>query len=383
MRHRKYGGSTAHRTIACPAWHTESEGIPRSDSLFAQIGTALHSCMEEIVLEQVPLDEVEAIYPGVVVEGITITSDMARDKLRPALEAFNDLCDAYNVEEFEPEVECSYAEDIGGYADAILRGHPLGDDIYVICLDWKFGDGVQVEADDSPQAKFYGMAARKESSAQDLFAGATKFVAAIIQPNDRDMPLLRTWECDIEELDQFEKQHARSVKESKSKHPPIAAGDHCKFCPAAPVCPQKTGQALAAMQMDPENLDTLTESMDLVKELKAWIKDVERVTYEQLQAGSEVPGWKLVAKRATARWKDENAVLKAFRRRLGGARGMTKTVMLSPAQMLKLAKERGKEIDFEPFISRTSTGSTLAPEDDKRPAVLAHEALQAALKSIK
>ncbi len=380
MKHRKYGGSTAARTIACPGWHKESAGIPRgTTSIFAETGTALHDCMERLVLEDLEPEH----FIGMTVNNITITQEMVDEKLWPALKAFNVLCDSFGVTEFEPEVECHYEDDIGGYADLVLWAPGCAT---VIVCDWKFGDGHQVMPDDNPQAKFYGMAARKKSNASDMFAEATGFVAAIIQPNDRGLPDLRTWAADIDVIDQFEKQHEQAVKESRSAHPPLHAGDHCKFCPAAPVCPQKTGQALAALRMDPEDLDSLSESLDLVEELKPWITAVERVAFEQLNAGAPVEGWKLVQKRAVAKWDDEDKVTQLLRRRLGGIDKITNRKLKSPAQMLKVAKARKALHNVEQIIDdhvvKNSSGPTMAREDDKRPAILSGDALSAALKAL-
>jgi hypothetical protein len=378
MKHRKFGGSTAARTIACPGWHNESQGIPRGTSIFAEIGTALHDCMERIVLED--LDP--GYFLDVTVNGIVITQDMVTNKLWPALKAFNELCERYSVSEFEPEVECSYAADIGGYADIVLRGASNT----VIVADWKFGDGHQVFPEELPQAKFYGMAARENSNAADLFKGTTCFVAAIIQPNERGLDDLRVWETDIAVLDLFEKQYCQAVAEARSKHPPLKAGDWCSFCPAAPVCPTKTGQALAALRMDPEDLESLSQALDLVSELKPWIRDVEKVAFEQLNAGAPVVGWKLVQKRATAKWDDEDAVTKLLRRRLGGLDRITVRKLKTPTQMKKLVKEReaGNGVDelIENHIIKTSSGPTMAREDDKRPAILSGDALSAALKAL-
>ena len=379
MKHRTYGGSTIGRTIACPGWVKESAGVPRTTSIYAEKGTALHDVMEELVLEELASPELAI---GLSYNGIEISKTMHDDKIVPALAAFHELCEQFQVDEFEPEVECDFGPDVGGYADLVLRGTHNGEPI-VIVADWKFGDGVQVYPDDLPQAKFYGCAARNSSSAKDLFEGAKYFAAVIIQPGDRDDDL-RVWVADIDVLDEFERHINRAVKEAKSKRPPIAAGSHCKFCPASSLCPERSGKALRALRMQPDDLEILHESLELVGELKDWIKAVEAAAFEQLNAGAEVKGWKLVAKRATEKWHPErvDAAIKYLRRRLGGIKNITKTDILSPAQMRKVIKAKKLDIELDSYTMKQSTGTTMAPEDDKRPAVLAGEAMAAALKSL-
>ena len=199
--------------------------------------------------------------------------------------------------------------------------------------------------------------------------------------------MLRTWETDTAGLDQYEAEFniAHTIATTlDSEAPPLKSGDHCKWCPAAPTCPQKTGLARMALLYQPDDLASLSQSMDMVGELKAWIKQVESAVYDQLEVGAPVKGWKLVAKRATAKWNDEEAALKSFARKLHGLVHVTNHVIKSPAQMKKVAKAQGANIDWHlaKFEVKKSSGSTLAPEADKRPAVMNAENLQAALDAI-
>jgi hypothetical protein len=162
----------------------------------------------------------------------------------------------------------------------------------------------------------------------------------------------------------------------------LAAGSWCKWCPASSVCPQKTGAAQRALQFDPKDLETLAESMALVSNLQQWIKAVESATLSQLEVGAEVNGWKLVAKRATKKWIDENVVMKKLRRKMKGKVNMVAEKLLSPAQMLKAAKAMDVEIDIEALTHKVSSGNTLAAFDDKRPAAVNPASLAAGLASI-
>jgi hypothetical protein len=369
--HLTFGGSTMARTFQCPGWIKASEGIPNRSSSYAQKGTALHACMEDILLHDRDPEE----FRGITVEGEKITDDDVNDKLIPATQAFNDLCDAYSVDIYEAETFVKIAEDSGGTADFICRGEDV-----VIIGDFKFGYH-PVDPTNNTQGMFYALCANETDELNDLFEDRDEIVIAIIQPHD-EFPVLRTWQFPASDLIMFRKQFLQARREAKSENPRMAAGPACKFCPAASVCPERTGEAISALRMDPEDLSTLSESLALVKDLREWIASVEQVAHEQLNAGAEVKGWKLVQKRALARWEDEDLVIKTFRRKLGGLSRITSRKLLSPAQMKKLAKTLGKEIDFDEFIVKTSSGTAIAPEDDKRPAVPAAEAIAQALKSL-
>jgi hypothetical protein len=385
MKHRKFGGSTAARTLACPGWPQQSEGVPREaggPSPYAQEGSALHDIMEALVLYEGDDHKAYAFKAvGTYMHDTLITEDHIVERILPAWEAYVELCHKYDLEDVEPEVECSYADDVGGYADLMAVS---GDGRTVVVMDWKFGMGNQVFPEDLAQGLFYAVTGRKSSSVTEFFNDNQRVVLAVIQPNDRDLDTLRTWETDTARLDDFEDELNNALTLARKKDAPLKSGDHCKWCPAAPMCPQKTGLARMAMLMQPDDLETLGQSMTMVQELKDWIKQVEAATYDQLTMGAPVKGWKLVAKHGRKKWNNPERAMKSLARKLGGTANITNSTLKSPAQIIKLAKARGECIDYhiKTFVEVSSSGNTLAPEDDKRPAVFNADNLQAALDAI-
>ncbi|MCK5318920.1 MAG: DUF2800 domain-containing protein, partial [Anaerolineales bacterium] len=51
MKHYPFGGSTAKRTINCPAWKGLSKDIPTTESAAALRGTAIHYLLEQRALD--------------------------------------------------------------------------------------------------------------------------------------------------------------------------------------------------------------------------------------------------------------------------------------------------------------------------------------------
>jgi 3-hydroxyisobutyrate dehydrogenase-like beta-hydroxyacid dehydrogenase len=86
-----------------------------------------------------------------------------------------------------------------------------------------------------------------------------------------------------------------------------------------------------------------------------------------LEAGVEVPGWKLVPKRATRQWVNEGAALTALTE--AGCSATELTELKSPAQVEKVLKKH-KIAMPENLITAVSSGDTLATADDPRPASL-------------
>jgi hypothetical protein len=342
-------------------------------------GTAAHYVFEQCLLE----DCEPQAYVNVAIneaEGYVFTQEMADDIIVPAIAAWRELVAQYDIDQFEPEVPAYINDNIGGTPDLVWRSR-CGK--YGGVTDLKTGAGHQVEALENQQNLFSGATVLYGTSdAQDLLEGIEVFVSSIIQPNNRGLDVLRNWECSAARLTDKFNELIPIWDRSNEPNPEPTAGTWCTFCRKAPTCPAKTGEAHAALLMDPEDLDTLADALDMVKSLDAWIKSVEKAAHAQLEVGSEIRGWKLVPKRATAKWKDEAAALEALRRRLGGIKKVTKTTLLTPTQITKVAKDAGKEVDLTELVEKLSSGTTIAPASDKREAVVSSRAFKAALDGI-
>ena len=362
--HATFGSSTAKRTNHCPAWVELSQGVPRRESKAAADGTIVHSLVETYLLDN------DAPWPSTVdAEHIELAEDL--------LAAVEATMKKYNVTEYEPEVRGTVAEDVFGTIDFVgLAGDT------VIIGDVKSGKGFQVEAENNDQILFAAWAALTNSSVLDDLQRALRFVGVIWQPSRDGEIQTKEWEFSVELLQQWALNHISQIAKARKGGQTPNPGDHCAFCPAAFKCPAKTGAALEALQFKPDDLETIAKAMDMVDELKAWCADVEKAAYNALEVGQPVPGWKLVAKRASRKWADEAAAIKALRRPLGGVKQITTQKLLGIGAIEKMIKAAGVDISLDALTVAESSGTTLAPESDKRPAVLSHTAFAAAIASI-
>lgn len=381
MKHYPFGSSTAHRTNACQQWRAQSEGLPRSESKFAIDGTVVHGILEAWMLEQETPEGVE---------GHKVTDE----HLELAEEMFavaEGVLDRYGCVEVEPEVTGEWASDVGGTLDLV----GLGAKGELVLLDYKSGAGKQVEAKGNDQLLFAAaMMIYGESSCADFVAGSTSFVGVIIQPARDGVIQTKVWEFDRETLDAWWDYHKEKIELARKGEGALVAGDHCAFCPAQAVCPATTGQLLRMQQLDPERRDDLIEALNLIEPVKATIRAVEKMAYEQLEVGVDLPGWKLVRGRKNRAWADEAEAKRRLKSALRGAKIngqaavrsiMTEPKLVTPAQAEKVLKKAGREdkLDVNEIAPvPESTTMTLAPEDDPREACVSPTALEAALASI-
>jgi len=387
--HYKFGGSTADRTIACPAWHNLSINMPGGPASLAAIeGTMMHLLFERGVTDE-EFEPAEILGESRIIEGKKLTvTDTHIDKVYTALEELDQLIDDLELDEVVPEVMMNTDDETGGTADIV--GWAVTSRKVVsrfLVADLKTGDGHMVQAENNKQLLFYVWQAVEKYKADLKFTDDTKFFLSIIQPSERRDQYTDTWEVSLKDIMTFARAYKQAQKEAKSGITTPCAGSHCAYCPAASTCPAKTGLIAAAKRIPKGSteLKSLIEAMNMVDEVEDWCRSVRKCAHEQAEAGVKLPGWKMVAKRATRQWNDESVVADIFKRaRSFRIEDYMDMKLKSAPQMEKVCK--AKNVDFEKYtdyISLQSSGTTLVKDTDKRPAVLALPALADMAKQLK
>jgi len=353
------GGSTAKRVINCPGSVALCQKVPpKPSSKYADEGTLLHNVMAELLGSDKPLRELV----GMRFNDIELTNELAGEKVLPALEALNEI-DPEAKLEYAVEQTVSFGDFLPGvFGSCDLIGR-IGD--RAIVLDWKFGDGVAVEAEENPQLLFYTAAAIRTPALEWVFKDAKEIECIIVQP-----PKVKRWVTSFDRVRQFERELTYAVKQSAKPDAPLKIGDHCRWCAAKPICPLMTGAVDRATQTQIKELN-VTQLGDMLQRadvLEDWISDLRALALQVLESGNPVPGYKLVQKRATRQWKDEESAKQALLQHLSMTDVM-ETYLISPAQAEKKLKKLKLPMPDDQIIS-VSSGTTLAPESDPRPAVL-------------
>ena len=377
MQHSKVvGGSTAKRVINCPgSVALVAKMPPQIESKYASKGTLLHDVISEYLdADDVPIQAFIGRTHGTEV----VTEEDVEQKLRPALKALEEIdpnLEMRFVTETQVEFEGVKAlEGVFGNADLVGR---IGE--RAIILDWKFGDGVMVEAEENAQGMFYAAAAKKTSGLYWALNGTSEVEIVIVQP-----PHVRRWVTTWARIDRFERELVQAVLASQSEHAPLAVGDHCRWCTAKPICPQMNGSIDRVVHVALKDIDStlLGQTLRRAELLESFIADARTLAQARLEKGMPVPGYKLVAKRATRQWADESKAEQALMASGLGANDIYKRELLSPAAAEKVCKAHGVALPTDQVVS-VSSGNTLASDADKRPAVLViGEQLRAALNRV-
>jgi hypothetical protein len=186
----------------------------------------------------------------------------------------------------------------------------------------------------------------------------------IVQP-----PQVKRWVTTPARIAQFEKDLVKAVKLAQQPNAELKIGDHCRWCTAKPICPQMTGAVDRALKTQIEAIDApmLGAYLANADMLEDWIKDLRALAYQILDSGASVPGYKLVNKRGTRQWVDEDKAVAALIKL--NVVPYKEPEVISPAQAEKELKKSKVALPDDLVVS-VSSGTTLAAESDPRPAVL-------------
>lgn len=389
--HLTFGGSSAHRWLACPGSARLCATLPpQPENEHMAAGTRAHALLELAVRERrdsvldfegVPL---QAGWPAFELDDVAA--------VQVALDHVNDILNRHPDAIMWVERQFTLGEDIGGTADVVIYIPSLRT---LVVIDYKHGRGKYVP-ETTPQMKLYAACVLFGLGEYEI----ERVDATIIQPRCQVGTPVRTAIYSPADLIFFSDDVDAAVALARSEDPPfVPGGIQCHWCPAAEAvaCPTMLTTAIANVEAawggvdwgsndmttmtltlpSPEtmrdNPAALAETMKVLPILQAWIDGVENAGEAYAMAGGKLPGFKLVDKRATRKWADEAAARGWF-----AAETMldedeyAPRKQLSVAQAEKLVKQSMGKAGVQALaalVVKESSGLKLVPEDAKGDAV--------------
>ena len=233
-------------------------------------------------------------------------------------------------------------------------------------IDFKYGKGVEVLAENNPQMKLYAL------GALELFDGIYDISAvsmAIFQPR-RDN--ISEYAISKEELLRWANEVlAPTAQLAANGKGDFKAGEHCRFCKVRTTCRKLAEYNLALARYDfepPATLDDIEIAAILAKadELVSWVTDVKDFALRQALSGVSYDGFKVVEGRSNRKYTDENAVVEAVKS--AGFDPYEHSVLGITAMTSLLGKKKFNEL-LGGFVEKPQGKPTLVPMSDKRPAI--------------
>lgn len=379
-QHAEAGPSSSKTWMRCPASVTKSRGKPRKSSNFAREGTAAHA-VAEMLIKGVPAPQT------IMVEGeeIEVSEDMLNyvsgyvgfaDMLESTADFFA-VEQGVTLEAYFPD---GMPEPVFGTVDLIAYSASTK---RLTVADFKYGKGVKVKAAGNTQGRTYALGAIAALVGAG-FPEPAEIEIMIFQPRvspDPDREVISNAELMTWFIEELEPAIQR-----------IGAGDEtetpgeCQFCPRIGECRAVQQSAMeasrlafddgkvAAPQTTSLSNAEIGEILSKAEIIENWLKGLRAEASLRIDAGQTVPGWKLAPKRATRKWRDEEATVAEFYRQGFKPTEVHEMKVKSPAAMEKVLKSSGmtKEgvaLVLKDLVVKESSGTTLVEDTDERPSV--------------
>lgn len=367
--HALLSASSSHRWLACPPSAVAAEAYEDTGSDYAAEGTLAHEIAELYArelslngkgsstpdeLDRTVSEDMRAVYGAEMLECARGWHDYIQEHIKG-----DDACVL-----LEQRVDFSaWVPDGFGTCDCILiQGNTL------TIMDYKYGQGVPVDAKENSQMMLYALGALEAFGvAYDI----EDVEMHIYQPRINNISV---WGSKADGLlywaEHTVKRIAAQAAQGKGKY---RAGVHCKFCPHAGRCRQLTktctefvethGQKVAVPVLAPHEV---AEVLAMQPTVDLWLKRVRDQALTTMLDGGTIPGYKVVEGRGSRSWTDEETVVNTLEGASYPPNVFTKTELLSPAALEKAIGKKATGELLADLIVKRRGAPNIAPASDKR-----------------
>jgi len=375
--HALLSPSSASRWIHCPPSALLNAEAGDRDTVFTREGNLAHAVAElkarKYFLTGIGPKKFQAAMDKFRADGLW--QDEMDGHTDTYLDALKDIAAEYAAPPhvaLEQRLDFSeYVPEGFGTADCLMIGQMdgvEGDVLHIV--DFKYGKGVDVSAEDNPQMKLYALGALLDYMAiYDVFTVRM----TIVQPRIKREP--DTWEIEGRDLlrwaEDVVKPAAKLAAEGKGEY---AEGDWCRWCAIRGSCRRRAEAQLELAKQDFKLPPTLSdaevgEALTMGQRLKAWLSDLEEYALGACLNGAEIPGFKAVEGRSVRAWTDADAAFTAAK-----AAGVPEEMLYErkPVTLAALEKIMGKKAFGEALADYVTTPPgkpTLVKADDRRKAI--------------
>ncbi len=368
-KHAILSASSSHRWLNCsPSARLEQEFADRETEAAAE-GTAAHALCEHKLRRALKMRSKKPVSKYDCDE-MDAHTDAYVEFVLEALEEVKQECkDPLVLIEQRLDFSC-YVPDGFGTGDCLIVADRL---LHII--DFKYGQGVLVDAEENPQMMLYALGAlRLFDSLYDI----EKVSMSIFQPRRENVS---TWTISVGELQDWAvntlKPKADQAFKGEGEYIP---GSWCTFCKAAVKCRARAEAKLQLAQYefampplltDAEIEDILARLDDLTK----WANEIQAYAQDAaINHGKVWHGFKLVESRTNRKYTNEGAVAEAAN--AAGYHDIYKKSLISITEMERLMGKKTFAEVLGGLIEKPKGKPTLVPASDKRPAIYATGANQ-------
>lgn len=257
-----------------------------------------------------------------------------------------------------------FIEEGFGTCDANIIGNGV-----LEIIDLKYGKGVKVSAVDNSQLKLYALGAVIKYGLTHEFYTVKM---TIHQPR---LDHISSFDMSVEDLEKWADEVVKPAAALAYTGDGVQkAGEHCRWCKVKATCRAmhdynmvlaKHDFADPKLLTDEEILEAYTKS-DLLAD---WAKSVADHILETALDGKNWKGLKVVEGRSVRQWADQEAALDRLKKSKCKLSDITQTKILGITKIEKLLGPQRFTKLMSEYVIKPAGKPTLAPMDDKRPAI--------------
>lgn len=361
-RHAILSASSSHRWLNCnPSARLEQEFEDRETEAAAE-GTAAHALCEHKLRRALKMRSKKPVSKYDCDEMDAHTDAYVEFVLEALAEAGQVCKDPLVLIEQKLDFSC-YVPDGYGTGDCVIVADHL---LHII--DFKYGQGILVDAAENPQMMLYALGAlRLFDSLYDIDTVSM----SIFQPRRENVS---TWTITVDELlawaENTLKPKAELAFNGEGEYIP---GSWCTFCKAAVKCRARAEAklqlaryefALPPLLTDAEIEDILLRLDDLTK----WANEIQAYAQDAaINHGKVWHGFKLVESRTNRKYTDEAAVAQAAN--AAGYHDIYKKSLITITEMERLMGKKTFAEVIGGLVEKPKGKPALVPASDKRPAI--------------
>lgn len=358
--HALLSASSAHRWLRCPMSATAEAVEEDKDTDYTREGTLAHEVAEWVASGRSKTENLDKGQDDGITAEMLECAGAYRDYIQEHIHSENATVLLEQRLDFSPWVPEGF-----GTGDCIIL-----DDRHLTIIDYKYGAGVPVSAENNEQMICYALGALNDYGA---LYDIDEVTMCIFQPRINNVS---EWEQTTEQLMTWASETLKpGAEKAFNGEGGYCAGPHCKFCSHAGKCRELSkectrtvelyGKTRTVESLAPWEINTILRQQPMIE---LWLKRVTETALQTMLAGGEIPGQKLVEGRSLRKWDNEEQVIAELRTDYPPEDYMTAPELMSPAALEKSIGKKNVATLVGAHVVKEPGKIGIAPVEDKRPA---------------
>lgn len=368
-QHALLSASSSKKWINCPPSARLEEQFPDTTSDYAREGTLAHSIAElkvrkyfvEPMSQRTFNSRLKKLQKEELYDPEMLTHT---DTYLEYIQGVAYSCDSTPFVTAEKRLDYSDIAPEGfGTGDCILIS---GDTLHII--DFKYGKGVPVYAENNTQMMLYAIGAIK---AYSMLYTINNVVMSIVQPR---LDNISEHAISVAELNEWAESIKPIAELAYKGEGEFQDGEWCRFCRAKAVCRKRSENVTALEAFGGKFPPLLSDEevggiLEKARSLKKWADDIEDYALSAVLAGKDIPGWKAVEGRKTRTFTDTEKAFAAVIEKGYDESLLYERKPLSLTGVEKLMGKKNFSESMAQYITISCGKPALVPLSDPRDAI--------------